>query len=114
LVGGHTREVTIASTIVAIIQDFVGFIDGKTSLKNSVNPTSIENISDEEVARGQMANASMIILREMRLKLLCAKVDEEVPVPGVIEGDEEEVFVGKIRIDGRSFSIQGKICNEFG
>ena len=41
----------------------------------------------------------------MRPKLLCAKVDEEVIVPGVIEGDEEEVFVREIRIDGGCFSV---------
>jgi hypothetical protein len=88
-----------------IIQDSVSFIDGKTSTKDGVDPTSIENVSDEEVSRGLMENASMIISREMRPKLLCLKVDEEVIVPGVIRGDEEEVFVREICIDGGSFSI---------
>jgi hypothetical protein len=37
------------------------------------------------------------------------KVDEEVSIPGVIGGDEEEVFIREILIDGGSFSVRGKI-----
>jgi ABC-type phosphate transport system ATPase subunit len=55
--GGHTQEVTIASASVAIVQDSVIFIDGNTSSKDSVDPSSIENIFDEEVSRGLMVNA---------------------------------------------------------
>jgi hypothetical protein len=76
--GGHTQEVTTASIFVEIVQYSVSFIDGKTSMKNGVDPTLIKSISDEEVSRGLMENASMIISREMRPKLLCVKVDEEV------------------------------------
>jgi hypothetical protein len=47
----------------------------------------------------------MIILREMRPKLLCMKVDKKVILLGFIEGDEEEVFVREIFIDGGSFSV---------
>jgi hypothetical protein len=65
-----------------------------------VDPTSIQNVTDEEVSRGLMANAPMIISREMRPKLLCLKVDEKVTIPRVIRGDVEEVFIGKIHIDG--------------
>jgi hypothetical protein len=103
--GGHTLEVTTASTIVEIVQDSINFVDGKTSLKNGFDPELIENVSDEEVSGGLMVNASMIISREMRPKLLCTKADEEVVIPGVIGGDEEEVFMREILIDGGSFSI---------
>jgi hypothetical protein len=61
-----------------------------------------------------MENASNILSREMRPKFMCMKVDEEVVIPWVIGGDEEEVFIGEILIDGESFSVQGKIHNEFG
>jgi hypothetical protein len=105
--------VTTASVIVAIVQYFVIFVDGKTSTKNGVDPTSIENVSNEEVSRGLMVNVSTIILREMRPKFMCAKVDEEVVVLGVIGGDEEEVFIEKILINGGSFSVRGKSYNEF-
>jgi hypothetical protein len=54
--------VTTASVDMIIIQEYVSFIDGQTSAKNDVDPTSIENDSDEEVSRGLMANASMIVL----------------------------------------------------
>jgi hypothetical protein len=47
-----------------------------------------------------MVNAPTIISREVRPKLLCLKVDEKVTIPGVIRGDVEEVFVGKVCIDG--------------
>jgi hypothetical protein len=53
--------VTIASVDTVIIQEYVSFIDGHTSEKNDVDPLSIENYFDEEVSRGLMANASMII-----------------------------------------------------
>jgi hypothetical protein len=53
--------VTTASVDMIIIQEYVSFIDGQTSTKNDVDPTSIENDSDEEVSRGLMANASTIV-----------------------------------------------------
>jgi hypothetical protein len=91
-----------------IVQDSVSFIDGQTSTKNGVDPTSIEDISDEEVSRGLMENASTIISREMRPKLLCMKVDEKVDILGVIRGDEEEVFVGEILLMGEALASEGK------
>jgi hypothetical protein len=94
--------VTTASAAVAIIQDLVGFIDGKTSPKDGIDPSSVKNVPDEEVLKSLMENASMIITREVRSKILCTKVDEEVVVPGVIGGNEEEVFVREILIDGGS------------
>jgi hypothetical protein len=102
---GHTRKVTTASTIVAIVQDSISFVDGKTSPKNSVDLASIENVFDEGVSRGPMVNASIFISRDMRHKILCTKVDDKVIVIGVIEGHEEDVFIGEILIDGGSFSI---------
>jgi hypothetical protein len=59
--GGHTREVTTASVIVAIIQDSVSFVDGKTSPKDGIDPESVENVSDEEVAGSLMANELEVI-----------------------------------------------------
>jgi hypothetical protein len=97
--------VTTASTTVEIIQDSVGFVDGKTSSKDGIDHVSIENVSEKEVLEGLMMNVSMIISRDMRPKLLCMKIDEEFIVPGIIGGDEEEVFIGEILIDGGSFSI---------
>jgi hypothetical protein len=88
--------VATASAAMEIIQDSVCFVDGQTSMEYGVDPTSVQDVTDEEVSRGLMVNVSMIISREMRPKLLCLKVDEKVSIPGVIRGDEEEVFVGKI------------------
>jgi hypothetical protein len=97
-----------------IVQDSVKFVDGQTLMKDGVNLTSIKNISDEEILRGLMANALTIISREVRPKPMCPKVYEKVIIPRVIRGDEEEVFVEEIHIDGGSFGIQGKGRNEFG
>jgi hypothetical protein len=47
-----------------------------------------------------MENSLTIISREVRPKLLFLKVDEKVSIPWVIRGDEEEVFIKKIHIDG--------------
>jgi len=60
-----------------------------------------------------MSNASMTILRDMKPKLLCPKVDEEVIITGVIGGDEEEVFIKEILIDGERFGVRGKSHNDF-
>jgi hypothetical protein len=46
-----------------------------------------------------MAKVSMIILRDMRSKLFFLKVEEKAAIPGVIRGDVEEVFIGKIHVD---------------
>jgi hypothetical protein len=96
-----------------IVQGSINFVDGKTSLNNGVNPTSIENVSDKEVSMCLMVNTSTIISRKMRPKLLCPMVDKEVVVPRVIRVDEEEVFIEEFLIDGGSLSIGGKGCNEF-
>jgi hypothetical protein len=47
-------------------------------------PASVKNVSDEEVSGSLMVNASMVISREVRPKILCTKVDEKVVVPGVV------------------------------
>jgi hypothetical protein len=91
--GGHTRQVTIASTDVAIIQDSICFVDGKTSRKDGIDLALVKNVSDEEVLGSLAMNALMIISREVRPKILCTKVDEEVAIPMIIRGNEEEVFV---------------------
>jgi hypothetical protein len=69
---------------VEIIQDSFGFVDGQTSIEYGVKPTSIQNFSNEEVVRGLMENASMVVSREVRPKILCPKVDEKVTILGVI------------------------------
>jgi hypothetical protein len=84
---------------MAIVQDSICFVDVQTSAEYGVDPTSIQDVTDEEVPRGLMVNALTIISREMRPKLLCPKVDEKVAIPGVIRGDVEEMFIGKICID---------------
>jgi hypothetical protein len=53
--------VTTARVDMRIIQEYVSFIDGQTLEKNDVDPTSIENDSDEALSRGLMANASTIV-----------------------------------------------------
>jgi hypothetical protein len=53
--------VTTASVDMIIIQEYVSFVDGQTSAKKDVDRTSIENVSDEEVSRGLMANESTIV-----------------------------------------------------
>jgi hypothetical protein len=97
--------VTTTSAIIAIIQDSVIFVDGKTLSKDGIDPTSVYNIFDEEIAGSLMENASMVIVRKVRLELLCTKVDEEFVIPGVVGGDEEEVFIENILIDGGIFGI---------
>ena len=90
---------------MAIIQDLVGFIDGKTSPKDGIDPSSVKNVPDEKVSGSLIDIFSTIITREVRLKIFCIKVDEKVAVPGVIRGNEEEVFVGEILVNGGSFGI---------
>jgi hypothetical protein len=53
--------VTTTSVDMIINQEYVSFVDGQTSAKNDVDPTLIENDSDEQVSRGLMANASTIV-----------------------------------------------------
>jgi hypothetical protein len=71
-----------------IVQDSVSFVNDQTSAKDGVNPTSIKDVSDEDISRGLVVNASMIVSREVRSKLLFLKVDKKVIIPRVIGGDE--------------------------
>jgi hypothetical protein len=92
--------VATTSAAMEIIQDSVSFIDSQTLMEDGVNPMSIQDVTDEEVSRGLMENASTNISRYMRPKLLCLKVENTVVIPGFIQGDGEEVFIEKIYIDG--------------
>jgi hypothetical protein len=49
-----------------------------------VDPTLIKKVTDEEVSRGLMEKALMIISRDMRPKFLCLKVDEKVTIPRLV------------------------------
>jgi hypothetical protein len=71
---GHTQEVTTTSVIVAIVQDSINFIDGETSSKDGIDPLLVKNVLGEEVSGTLMMNASMIISREVRSKLMCMKL----------------------------------------
>jgi hypothetical protein len=42
--------------------------------KYGIFPLAIKNISNEEITRGLVKDTSMVITREMRVKLLCVKV----------------------------------------
>jgi hypothetical protein len=42
---------------------------------------------------------SMIVPREVGSKFLFLKVDGEIVVPGIIQGDVEEVFIREVHID---------------
>jgi hypothetical protein len=44
-----------------IIQDSVSFINGQISTEYGFDPTMIQNVTDEEVAIGLVANAPMIV-----------------------------------------------------
>jgi hypothetical protein len=73
---GHPWEVVTAGIIVAIVQDSFYFVDGQILVEYGVEPTSIQDVTDEEVSRGMMENAPTIVSRDMSPKLLCLKVDE--------------------------------------
>jgi hypothetical protein len=94
---------------VASVQDSVSFVDGKTLVKDGVYPTLIENVFDKEVLGGVMMNASMIISRDMRPKLLCVKVDEEIIVLGSSEGMRKRRLSGKSSLMGKALASKGKI-----
>ena len=53
-----------------------------------------------------MENAPPIIVSEMRGKFLSAQVGEDVPIPRIVRGDEEEMFIGKIIMDW-GFNVAG-------
>jgi hypothetical protein len=57
---GH-REVATARSSMEIVQDSVSFVDGQTSTKNGVDPSFVQDVTDEEVSRGLMANAPKIV-----------------------------------------------------
>jgi hypothetical protein len=84
---------------MTIVQDPICLVEGKKSVEYYVDPTSVQNVTNEEVLRGLMTKALIIILREMIPKHLCLKVEEKVSIPRVIQGDVEELFVGEICID---------------
>jgi len=47
-------------------------------------------------------------------KILCSEVDQEIFVPGIIQGDVKEMFIRKVYIDGGTSSVGRKCHNDFG
>jgi hypothetical protein len=47
-------------------------------------------------------------------EILSSQVDEEVAIPRIIRGDVKEMFIGKVRIDGCTGCVRGKVCDKFG
>ena len=45
---------------------------------------------------------------------MSSEVDEEVVVPRFIRSDVKEMFIGKVRVDGGTRCVRGKVCDKFG
>jgi hypothetical protein len=60
-----------------------------------------------------VSNTSTIISGKVMAKILCLEVDEEIFVPGIIQGDVKEMFIRKVFIDGGIGSVGRKCHNEF-
>jgi hypothetical protein len=47
-------------------------------------------------------------------ELLSSQLDEEVAIPRIIRGDVKKMFIRKVRIDGCTGCVRGKVRDKFG
>jgi hypothetical protein len=47
-------------------------------------------------------------------KILGSEVDDEVPIPRIIQSDVKEMFIRDVGIDSETASIRGEGCDKFG
>ena len=84
LCGGYSRQMTIITKVVAIIEDLMPPHEIGIDTKY-LDASTIDNIFDEEMTRYLVANASMFLAREACPKLLCTKIDQDVIIPRVVQ-----------------------------
>ena len=59
-----------------------------------------------------MANATTIVMSELRVELMSLKKEKDIVIPGVIHRYDEQVFVRERIIDGGPLGICREICDE--
>ena len=92
---GHPGKVTATGAKVTIVQNAFNLFVNQTSPKDGVNTTVIQSVTEDDITVRVMTNASMLFARDVGLKMLCLKVEENVSVPRVRGVDEEEIFIGE-------------------
>lgn len=78
---------------MTIIKNLFDLNMGEASTKNGVHSLLVQEIANKKIARGLVANVLSIISGEMRVKFMRMQVGENIPIPRVISGDEEDMFI---------------------
>ena len=80
---------------VTIVQNAFNLFVNQTSPKNSVNTTTIQSVTEDEITARVVTDASTLFSRDVWLKMLGLKVEENVSIPRVRGADEEERLIRK-------------------
>ena len=92
---GHPGKVTATSAKMTIVQNVFSLFVNKTSPKDGVNTTAIQSVAEDEIMARVVTNASTLFMRDVGLKTLSLKVEENVSIPRVRCADEEERLIWK-------------------
>jgi hypothetical protein len=78
---------------VTIIQIFLSFIVGETSLKYGINTTVVKGITRDDLLTGLIPYKTTIFTRKIRPKILDLEIDDNISIPYVIRTNQKEGFV---------------------
>jgi hypothetical protein len=78
---------------MTFIQGFLGFVKCEAALKNGVNPTTIKSITEDNILTGLVAYSTMVSARQIGLESLGLEIYDDIPIPKVIETDQEKGFI---------------------
>ena len=92
---GHLGKVTTTGTKVTIIQNVFSLLVSQTLPKNGVDTTAIQSVAEDDIMARVVTNASTLFARDVGLKTLGLKVEEDVSVPRIRGVDEEDRFIGE-------------------
>ena len=92
---GHPGKVTATGTKVTIVQNAFNLFVNQTSPKDGVNTMTIQSVSEDEITTRVVMDASTLFTRDVGLKTLSLKVEENVSIPGFRGADEEERLIGE-------------------
>jgi hypothetical protein len=92
---GHPEKVTATGAKVIIIQNAFSRFVNQTSPKDDVDTTAIQSVAKDDITVRVVTNVLMLFARDVGMKTLCLKVEENVSVPRIRGADEKERFFGE-------------------
>ena len=78
-----------------IIQHMLNFLMGEASSKNRINPTSIQDIIQDEVVFHVVTDMVVIVMGYIWLKYLCLEINKKISIPWISSAYQQNELIQK-------------------